>query len=80
VLDERLIVGTGVHDEKRPAFSGQPRMAVSKLADPKKWTSRREQEVSDGRLRFVHARADDQSRANGRKSGMSSVWNPTFAR
>jgi hypothetical protein len=28
-------------------------MAVSKLADPKKWTSRSEQEVSDGRLRVT---------------------------
>jgi hypothetical protein len=50
-VDDRLIVGTGVHDEKRPAFSGQPWMAVSKLSDPKKWTSGSEQEVSDGRLR-----------------------------
>jgi hypothetical protein len=71
-----LIVGTGVHDEKRPAFSGQPWMAVSKLADPKKWASRSEQEVSDGRLRVGMPVAtinpeQTAARAGCRRSGIS---------
>ncbi|HEY6450134.1 MAG TPA: hypothetical protein VIX60_05585 [Candidatus Cybelea sp.] len=52
--DRTLDVG----DEKAPTFSGQPWRAASKLADPKKWSSKSETRMwSDERLRTAHVQA-----------------------
>jgi hypothetical protein len=48
-----------VGDEKPPVFSRQPWRAASKLADAKKWRSRSEQDVSNGRLRVAYIRAEE---------------------